>query len=281
MRLRPGPALLLALMWGPALPAAELQPRTAAAFDRYVAAAVAARDRGPFLWLDALAPAERHEATERLLRGGLSIARQPAPDYAAEIEIPEGLVHHWVGTVFVPGGRVGDVVALLRAYDRHDRIYSPSVTQSRVLARRGDEFHVFLRFSMKKAITVVLDSEHQARFRQPAPDRAVAAIRSTRIAQVEDPGGPRERELLPGQGGGYLWRLNTYWRILERDGGTFVECESISLTRGIPAGLGWLVSPFVTSIPRESLAFTLTATRRSLVPVAREAARGAEVPHRH
>ena len=51
---------------------------------------------------------------------------------------------------------------------------------------------------------------------------------------------------------------------MQRDGGVYVQSESITLTRGIPAGFGWLVRPFVTSIPRESLAFTLEATRARL-----------------
>ena len=67
-----------------------------------------------------------------------------------------------------------------------------------------------------------------------------------------------------GSDGGYLWRLNSYWRFIARDGGVYVECESITLTRGIPTGFGWLVRPFVTSIPRESLAFTLETTRTRL-----------------
>jgi len=61
-----------------------------------------------------------------------------------------------------------------------------------------------------------------------------------------------------------MWRLNSYWRFLQRDGGVYVQLEAISLTRDIPAGLGWLVKPFVTSIPRESIEFTLSRTRRSL-----------------
>jgi len=61
-----------------------------------------------------------------------------------------------------------------------------------------------------------------------------------------------------------LWRINSYWRLLERDGGTYVQCESISLTRGLPPIIGRLISPFVTSIPRESLEFTLTTTRNAL-----------------
>ena len=81
---------------------------------------------------------------------------------------------------------------------------------------------------------------------------------------MADPGTPHERERPVGRDGGYLWRLYTYWRFLERDGGTYVQCEAMSLTRGIPFALGWLIGPFVTSIPRESLAFTLETTRKTL-----------------
>ena len=89
---------------------------------------------------------------------------------------------------------------------------------------------------------------------------------STRLAEVDDAGLPSEREKPIGHDGGYLWRLNMYWRFLERDGGTYVQCESVLLTRRIPSGLGWIVRPFVTSLPRESLEFTLETTRRALAP---------------
>ena len=59
--------------------------------------------------------------------------------------------------------------------------------------------------------------------------------------------------------------MNSYWRFEERDGGVYVECESISLTRDIPAGFGWLVGSFVTSIPEESLEETLGQTRAAVL----------------
>jgi hypothetical protein len=117
---------------------------------------------------------------------------------------------------------------------------------------------------MKKVITVVVNSEHEAIFRRPAADRAEGWIHSTRIAEVENPGLSTEREKPVGNDGGYLWRLNTYWRLLARDGGLYIHCESVSLSRGIPTGFGWIVGPFVTSIPRESLTFTLETTRKQL-----------------
>jgi len=64
---------------------------------------------------------------------------------------------------------------------------------------------------------------------------------------------------------GFLWRMNTYWRFEQKDGGTYVESQSISLTRDIPTGVGWLVGPMVNSIPRESLTFTLATTRAAVL----------------
>jgi hypothetical protein len=197
-------------------------------------------------------------------RGELFIEPAVTREHGKDIEVPGGLIHHWVGAVFVPGATVEQAVALLQDYDRHAAIYAPTVARSRILDRDGDSFRVFLRFTMKKVITVVVNSEHQARFTRDGVDRARSRITSTRIAEVENPGTPAEREKPVGRDGGYLWRLNTYWRFLERDNGVYVECESITLTRGIPSGFGWLVGPFVTSIPRESLTFTLETTRARL-----------------
>ena len=245
--------------------AAELGARTVAAFDRYVKVTEArAAEQREFLWVDSLPAAQRKSRIAELRAGTLLIERLTTLDNRREIPIPDGLVHHWVGTVFAPGATVNEAVALLQDYNRHDEIYRPAVVQSRLLNRQGDRFKAFLRFSMTKVITVVVNSEHDAQFVREGPDRARSRIYSTRIAQVEDAGTPDERELPVGQDGGYLWRLYTYWRFFERDGGTYVQCESISLTRGIPFGFGWMIKPFVTSIPRESLEFTLETTRKTL-----------------
>ena len=258
-------ALLLLLIAGDAS-AAELQPRTVAAFDRYVRLTEMRLDsKAPFLWIDSLPQAQRQERLNELRRTALVVERLTTRDAGREIDIPDGMVHHWVGVSFVPGATIDQAVRLLTDYDSHARIYQPRITRSKLFARHGDTFRFSLRFVMKKVIAVVVNSEYEGRFIRPAPDRADGRFRSTRIAEVEEPDTPAERELPVGRDGGYLWRLNTYWRLLERDGGTYLQCESVSLTRGIPAGVGWLVGPFVTSIPRESLAFTLETTKARLM----------------
>jgi hypothetical protein len=62
-----------------------------------------------------------------------------------------------------------------------------------------------------------------------------------------------------------MWRLNSYWRFLEKDNGVYVQCEAISLTRDVPTGLNWLIGPFIESIPKESLEFTLQSTRNAVL----------------
>ena len=245
--------------------AAELQPRTVAAFDRYVRATESQTPGdGPFLRIDGLPDTERRAALETIRRGELFIERRATKEAGKTIDVPGGLIHHWIGAVFVPGAKLDEAVALLQDYDHHAEIFRPAVARSKVLERDGDVFRVFLRFYMKKVITVVVNTENEARFSRPAPDRAQSRIYSVRIAEVDNPDTPQEREKPVGNDGGFMWRLYTYWRFLERDGGTYVQCEAISLTRGIPMGFGWLIGPFVNSIPRESLEFTLETTRKAL-----------------
>jgi hypothetical protein len=255
---------LIAATASVSLSAAELQPRTIAAFDRYVRATETQLKAEPFLRVDKLPAARRMEQLALMRRGELSIDVARTLDGDREIDVPGGMIHHWVGTAFIPGGTIDQTLMLLQGYDRHERIYAPVVARSKLLSRDGDRFRFFLRFVMKKVITVVVNSEHEAIFTR-GPDRAEGWIHSTRIAEVENAGASNESERPVGQDGGYLWRLNTYWRLLARDGGLYIQCESISLTRGIPTGFGWIVGPFVTSIPRESLTFTLETTRKQLV----------------
>jgi len=250
--------------------AADLQQKTIAAFDRYVQLTERrlSESQEPFLYVEAQSAPQRQKTLESLRGGALVIEPLVTRDGKREIDVDEGMIHHWVGTVFARGATLASAVALLQDYNRHKDIYKPNVADSRVLTRDGDHFTVRLRFFMKKGLTVVVNSDHDAQFKRVGAERASSAIRSTRIAEVEDPGTPKEHELPVGHDGGYLWRLNSYWRFLERDGGVYIQCESITLTRGIPTGFGWLVKPFVTSIPRETLTFTLETTRQALTKAA-------------
>jgi len=126
--------------------AAELQSRTAVAFDRYVAATEArmagkrAGD-GPFLWVDRQPQAARLDADRRLLAGEVVIDRLRTRDTSGDdIDIPKGMVHHWVGTVLLPGVALDETLAMVQDYDRYAEIYTPNVEQSALLGREGNRF---------------------------------------------------------------------------------------------------------------------------------------------
>ncbi len=251
---------------GPAISAVTLEARTVAAFDRYVAetereSARSLTDDAGFLWVDA-AGRERDRAALRA--GQLVLSRLETKSSGRKIDVPDGIIHHWLGLVFVPGATVDRAVKLLQDYDRHAAVYAPNVARSKLIARDGDTFQVYLRFYTKNVLTVVVNSDHEARFTRPTATRAYSRIVSTRIAEVENPDGPDEKEKPVGRDGGYLWRLNSSWRFMERDGGTYVQCESITLTRSIPFALAFIIKPFITGIPKETLTFTLERTRDAL-----------------
>jgi hypothetical protein len=243
--------------------AAKLASRTLAAFERYVALTEERRsgesDKG-FLWIDRTSEARRRDALARLARGEVVVERLETKDRSRDINAPDGMIHHWVGTVFIKAP-VSEILPVLQDYDHHDRLFAPAVARSALRSRSGDDFKVHLRFLRKKVVTVVIDTENDVRYARPREGRAEFRAYSTRVSEVENAGLKEEIVKPPDEGRGFMWRLNTYGRFEERDGGTYAEFETITLSRDIPFGLGWVIGPFVTSVPRESLAFTLERLR--------------------
>jgi hypothetical protein len=258
-------AVLLASCLGRAV---ELKPETNAAFNHYVQLSEQRMQNdlqsGSFLSVDGLPFQPREQVFDRLKRGEVVTQRLETLDRGSSVPVPGGLIHHWMGVVFVPGANLNQTLALLQDYNRHSRIYAPRVLGSRLIQHNGDGFKFFLRLSETKIVTVVLDTEYDVDYRRLDSTKACSRSYSTKVAEVESPGLPGEHEKPTGDDSGFLWRLNSYWRFWERDGGVYIQMEAVSLTRDIPDGIGWLIRPFVTSIPRESLVFTLSRTRLAL-----------------
>jgi hypothetical protein len=248
---------------------ARLKAETQVAFDRHVKL-TEARNQGELqrgtnlLWIDDLPSDQRAEAYAALKRGEVKMQKLEILEGGKPIRCPGGLIRHWTGVVFVPREKLDDVLRMLEDYDHHSIYFAPDVERSKIESRNGDHFRVFFRFRRHKVITVVLNTEHEIQYFRDAPGRAHSRSSAVRVAEVENAGKSDEREKKPGEDGGYLWRMETWWRMEERDGGVYVQSEVVSLTRDIPAVLSWLVSPFVTSIPKETLTATLVAARRAV-----------------
>jgi len=248
--------------------AEQLKPETASAFNHYVELSEQRMseelEAGSFLRVDGLAPHDREQERARLKQGEVITECLQTLDQGRLIPLVGGLIHHWVGTVFLPGVTLAQTLSFLQDYDNQYKFYAPDVQRSKLMQRNGNDFKVLLRLRKRKVITVILNTEYDVKYHLLGADRATSYSYSTRIAELENAGEPGEHEKPVGNDSGFLWRLNSYWRFLQRDGGVYVQLEAISLTRDIPAGLNWLVAPFVTSIPKESLEFTLTHTRDAL-----------------
>lgn len=249
--------------------AAELKPEAVAAFNLYVHATEAriARDLqgGHFLVIDDLPDWDRHEAYAQLRQGRIYIRRLRAEEGGAPINTPDGLIHHWVGIVFIPEVTIAQALAELQDYADQPRTYAPSVRQAKILEHNGNEFKSYRQYYHKQIVTVVINAEFDDVYDTLNSARATIRSYSTRIAEVVDLNQPAEHELPVGNDHGYVWRHYNYFHIEEKEGGVYVQVESVTLSRTVPAAFARLVKPLIQSIPRNVLTDLLSQTRKAVL----------------
>jgi len=243
----------------PAYAFAKLTPAATAAFDRYIGVTEARlkRDLDParFLQIDAKPEMKAKVRTgETLIQSNLT-----------HVAIPNAQIQDWLGAIFIPGAGIQQVKAVLQDYDNYKVFYKPEVTESKLISHGNDEFDVFLRLYKKQVITVVLNTNYHVRYGMLNPQRMYVNSRSTRIAEASDSKRPEAHEEPIGNDGGYLWRLNSYWRFEATDGGVYAECEAISLSRDVPALVGWAIRGFIEKFPKESMRNTLAGTKAAVL----------------
>jgi hypothetical protein len=178
--------------------------------------------------------------------------------------MPGAMLHHWRGTAFVAGATAADFERLMKDFNAYPQHFSPQVLQAKILTQQDDRLQALMRVRQQHVITVVMDTAYDITFGRLDAQHGYSISRSTKISEIDSPGASSERALNSSQEHGFLWRLNTYWSCEERDGGLYMQIESVSLTRSIPTGLAWAIRPFVESVPRESLEFTLRSACNAL-----------------
>jgi hypothetical protein len=259
--------ILSCLLAAPAL-ATQLKPETVSAFDRYVRATEVrmAEDtqQGRFLLVDGLTGQQQQDSYTRLRRGEILIEPLQTTEGGNPIQVPHGLIHHWSGTVFIPGAVLSQTLAVLQDYDNHPNIYKPTIQRSKVLESDGDHFKVYVRLYRKQIVTVVVDMNLDDVYTPLGTSEVMSRSYSTRIAQIVDPDKHTERELPVGSDSGYIWRSYIYWHIVEKDGGVYAQTESIALSRTVPMVFAWLINPLIKSVPRNLISVNLAATRNAV-----------------
>jgi hypothetical protein len=265
-------SILLSLSASAAPPpyAAQVSRDAREAFDHYVQLSESRSHQEiasgkNFLSVDAKPPQDRKKNYAALKRGEVIVLPTQSCDPKNCPDPPGALIHDWTAVVFIPGVTLSQALATLQDYNRSAEIYSPQVLRSRLLSKNGDDFHVYLRLQQKRILTVIFDTEYDIHYESLDAIHAVSTSHSTRVAEIEDAGTTQEHSLAPADDHGFLWRLNSYWRFYQSDGGLYIQCNAISLTRDVPASLRWIPGRFIENIQRESLTLTLTATRQALL----------------
>jgi hypothetical protein len=247
-------SILVILVAGASAQAAP-GPETSRQWQQYlqqVESRIAREQRTPATFL----PSTQDPAQiERLRKGEILVERFRPP------VIEGGLIHHWAGTVFIPGTTLDEVQTITRDIPNFSHYYAPEVVAARVLSNSPREEVVVMRLRKDYIATVVLEAKYRVRFESLDATHRYSSSRSIRIQEVRDPGKATESLVPSEEGHGFLWGMNSYWSYVQTADGVYIRCETISLSRDIPFGMGWLVGPLVTRMPRESLCSTLEATR--------------------
>jgi hypothetical protein len=258
---------LLLVLDAPPLLMGEPTPAAVSAFNSYSKALesrLAQQHRSPNTFL-APAASDPEGAETRLRQGELIVEKLTEKNtLSTSANLSGALLHHWRGTAFVPGATAADFERLLRDFNSYPQHFSPQVLQAKVLIQGGDRMQAWMRVRQRHVITIVMDTTYDISFGELDMEHGYSISESTRIAEIEAAGTDAEHTLSAQEDHGFLWRLNTFWSYAERDGGLYLQIEAISLTRSIPRGVGWAVQPYVESIPRESLGFTLRSACNSL-----------------
>lgn len=265
-----GPSRWLAFVLIPMAQAGELSQQTLRAWDGYVRTASACMKDGlhsghPFLWIDS-----HPELAGQVRAGRIVIAPMTDP---SPKRVPSGLIHHWIGAVFVPNAKMADVLDVVRDYDHYKKIFPSAVLESKAIRQDGedDEFSMLL-VSRATLARTALASVDQSSYHQLDPWHWYSISYTTRVQEVENYGEPGQYMLPPDQGHGYIWRLFGINRFEERDGGVYLETEAIALSRDIPSAVRWIVDPIVRRLAKDSLETTLRRTEQAVANTACHAA---------
>ncbi|HVC46771.1 MAG TPA: hypothetical protein VND90_05955 [Terracidiphilus sp.] len=245
----------------PILVAAQPSPAATAAYDVYIRSVESRLARQHHSAIDYLANLTPDSPRDLQIHRGQILLEDLTPASSA---LPGSLIHHWRATAFVPGATAADFDHLLRDFPAYPRIFAPQVQHAAVLSRSAGSTLIIMRMLQRHVLTVVLDGTFRVTFGRLDALHEFSTSASTGITEIESAGTLAEHSLAPAETHGFLWRMNTYWSYEQRDGGLYLQIETISLSRSIPFGLAWAVRPYTETIPRDSLTFTLNAARHTL-----------------
>ncbi|MBV8842027.1 MAG: hypothetical protein JO307_04370 [Bryobacterales bacterium] len=256
--------VLILFLAYPLTPAsAELRPATNQSWMEYIRAAnsrVRKESERRALWIDG------EPGLRSRVRAGEIVASPTSGK--SPVSIPNGLIHDWIGAVFIPNAALDDVVAVVQDYSRYAQYYGPTVRSSTTVFNDGEQASFRVRYVQQALfVTVVFDAQYEVKFCHIDDQRWYSVAHSTSIHQIRKDG-PVERTLPADDKDGYVWRTYSNLKLEAADGGVYVEQQSIALSPKIPVMLRWMVEPYVERLSRSLVMGWLSKTRSAVLAAA-------------
>jgi hypothetical protein len=253
-------AIAIALTIPGTLFADDLKPETRKAWDDYVQTTKARGEtripagQKPFLWID-----ENPDRVRRV-RSGEIIAEPANADNPRTV--PHGIIFDWMAGEFIPNSTLDQVLRVVDGYDHYQDYFKPMIVKSKLVEDgAGDRKYTLVMVEKHFGVTAAFDTDNDAQLQRIDDTHAYVFSSTTRVQSIENYGKPDERKDAQDSGPGYMWRLATISRLEQRDGGVYLETESLGLSRGVPASFWWMVKPLTQRLPRRTVVNSLAATR--------------------
>ncbi len=184
------------------------------------------------------------------------------PPQGRMIPVPSGLIHHWKGAIAIPNTRPSDVVSVLQDYDSYASTFTPAVIESRLVSRTQDDFTYQLKlvqrgFGVKAGLIGVFRSSYH----QLSSTEGYSITEATSLDELESPGSSEERLVPFGASHGYVEKMFTIVRYREAGRGVYVEIETLTLSRGVPISVRWMISSVIQRFSRQTMTGTLESIR--------------------
>ncbi len=265
--------LLAAVAWSYA---AELDQRALVAWQNYIAGVTVRMEerlngKSPFLWAD-------EDPMRRQQLDANQIVISPLGN-SHPLSVPHGLIHHWIGAVFIPGATIEDLAAVVNDYGGYSEIYRPTLVKAELLDSTSDEQKFSILWVQRVLlVTAAFYTELDSKYFELNSRQGYMTLFATRVQQIEHYGEKKEQRLAPDEGSGYLWRLVSFARFEERDGGLYLELEVMGLSKDFPGSLRLLLKPVIDHVPRQALATKLDQTRQAIGSQAATRASSALLP---
>ena len=258
-KIRASAASLLLLLAVRCLPASELKQETLRSWDQYVQALNVEREsriagNSPFLSID-----ESPDLLRRV-QGNEVVVTNHDPR-----RVPQGMIHHWIGAIFIPNKTLDQALGVLTNYPDYSEVYKQLLKSTSVLERDGDNVELkAVAVQRAMSVTAAVSTDNQIHIVRLDSKRAYITSDAISIQEIANYGQANEHPFPENRRPGYVWRAVVHERVEERDGGIYVELETVALSRGIPVEFRWLIKPLTNELPRKIMVDMLNDTRAAV-----------------